>query len=74
MSLSGCVFTYRGENGRVVEIVGKSSQNSGVVCVLLLVFHNHIKRQLLVVATDQSGSRAATQRHKLSHSILYFAD
>lgn len=54
-------LTYSGENGRVVEVVGKSGQHSGVVCVLLLVFHNDIEWQLLVVSADQNGRGAATQ-------------
>lgn len=62
-SLSGVVFTYRRRNGRVVEVVGESGQHSSVVRVLLLVFHEHVERQLLVVGADHSGSRAATQGH-----------
>lgn len=54
-------LTYSGENGRVVEVVGKSGQHLGVVCVLLLVFHNDIEWQFPVVSADQNGSRAVTQ-------------
>lgn len=57
--LAGLVLTYRRENGGVVQVAGKSGQHSSVVRVLLLVFHHHIERQLLVVGADQSGSGAA---------------
>lgn len=59
-------LTYSRENRRVVEVVGKSGQHSGVVCILLLVFHNDLEWQLLVVNADQNGSRAATQAYVTS--------